>query len=80
MTQRDAISDTPLLTASADVSSRAPGGTSAHRAATRLAWALWALTLLLRPDGTPFTGFVACTPKKTPVLGRSVDCRSISVS
>jgi signal transduction histidine kinase len=47
MAQRDAITDTPLLTASADDSSRAPGGTSAHRAATRLAWALWALTLLL---------------------------------
>jgi signal transduction histidine kinase len=47
MTQREAIPDTPLLTASADDSSRAPGGTSAHRAATRLAWALWALTLLL---------------------------------
>jgi signal transduction histidine kinase len=47
MTQRDAIPDTPLLTASADGSSRAPGGASAPRAATRLAWALWALTLLL---------------------------------
>jgi two-component system, NarL family, sensor kinase len=46
MIQRDAIPDTPLLPASADDSLRAPGGTSAHRAATRLAWALWALTLL----------------------------------
>src|SRR5262245_13039498 len=47
MTERDAIPDTPLLPASADGSLRAPGGSSAQRAATRLAWALWALTLLL---------------------------------
>jgi signal transduction histidine kinase len=47
MTQPDAISDTPLLTASADGSSRALRGISAHRAATRLAWGLWALTSLL---------------------------------
>jgi signal transduction histidine kinase len=47
MTQRDAVTDTPLLTTSVDDSARASGGTSVHRTATRLAWGLWALTLLL---------------------------------
>jgi signal transduction histidine kinase len=47
MTQPDAISGMPLLTTGFDGPSRAPGGTSAQRAATRLAWSLWALTLLL---------------------------------
>ena len=29
---------------------------------------------------SPFTGLTACTPRNTPVFGRSVDCRSMSVS
>ena len=47
MIQQDLIPDMPLLTASADGSALAPGGTSVHRVATPLAWVLWALTLLL---------------------------------
>src|SRR6059036_2890960 len=29
---------------------------------------------------SPLTGLTACRPRKTPVLGRSADCRSMSVS
>jgi two-component system, NarL family, sensor kinase len=53
MIQRDAIPDTPLLTASADGSSRALGRASAHRAAAWLAWGVWALSLLLLIGDVP---------------------------
>jgi hypothetical protein len=47
MTERDTISDLPPLAASAADASEASGEIGAYRAATLLAWAPWALTLLL---------------------------------